>query len=376
MNQPNPFTRIAIILAGGAGERFWPLSRRCHPKQLLCLASKDQTLLAEAIERIAPLIPRERIFIITSRALVEPIRQALTSLPPENVIGEPCKRNTAGALTYAAAQMIARYGEPDAARISMAILTADHRIDDPARFRATVEAALAAAEQDGALATIGVGPTRPETGYGYIEVPENIEPIIYGADWPPVYPVERFREKPDLATAEHFLATGRFFWNSGMFFWRLDRFLDELDLATPAYAEAARAMASLNLAGNSDQADRIFETLEDISIDYALMEHARNVVTVRADFAWDDIGAWDALDRGYPHDAQGNVTIGDPVLIDVKDSIVYNEPGAPKMAVSVIGVEGLAIVVSGDAVLVVPKDRAQEVKRAVNELKKRGAGQL
>jgi mannose-1-phosphate guanylyltransferase len=392
------FIRIAVIMAGGSGERFWPLSRQARPKQLLRLTSPDRTMLEESIGRIAPLVPPGRIYVATSRALVAPIRQAGVAVPEENVIGEPCKRNTAGALVYAAAQVLARHGEENAARISMAVLTADHQIDGVDGFRATAEAALAAAEQEGALVTIGIPPSRPETGYGYIETPEGADAgsVTDSAsqssiqvrrpsepsrpqsaiEFPPVFPVARFREKPDLAAAREGIATGRFYWNSGMFFWRLDRFLAELERSAPAHAAAARAMAAAIRAGGEAEVNRIFESLEDISIDYALMEKARNVKVVRAAFGWDDVGAWDALDRAWAHDAAGNVTAGDPVLIDTRDSIVYNEPGAAKMAVAVIGVEGLAVVVSPDGVLVVPKERAQDVKKAVAELKKRGAGQL
>lgn len=370
------FTRIAVIMAGGSGERFWPLSRRQRPKQLLRLTRPDRTMLEESIARITPLIAPEHVFIATSKALVAPIREAKTIIPEANVIGEPCKRNTAGALVYAAAQVLARHGEENAARVSMAILTADHQIEGAEAFLKTIEAAMTSAERDGALVTIGIPPTRPETGYGYIETPENAAATPLTEGLPPVYPVARFREKPDLATAREFIATGRFFWNSGMFFWRLDRFLEELEHSSPAHAAAVRAMAAALRQGDETRVEAIFAALDDISIDYALMEKARRVTVTRAAFGWDDVGAWDALDRAWPHDADGNVTAGDPILIDTRDSIVYNEPGAERMAVAAIGVEGLVIVVSPDGVLIVPKDRAQDVKRAVAELKKRGAGQI
>lgn len=370
------FTRVAIIMAGGSGERFWPLSRRERPKQLLRLTSPDCTMLEEAIGRIAPQIPAERIFVATSRALVEPIRQAHTLAPAANIIGEPAKRNTAGALAYAAAQMLARFGEENAAQITMAILTADHQIDGAEAFRETVRTALETAEQSGALVTIGIAPTRPETGYGYIEVAEGEAASASAGGAPAVHAVVRFREKPDQAAAREFIATGRFFWNSGMFFWRLDSFLNELAQTSPAHAEATRAMADALRAGDEARVDAIFGGLEDISIDYALLERARHVKVVRATFGWDDVGSWDALERAWPSDGDGNVTHGEPVLIDARNCIVYNEPGAQRMAVAAIGVEGLAIVVSESGVLVVPKERAQDVKRAVAELKKRGAPQL
>ena len=375
MTQP---VRMAVIMAGGSGERFWPLSRRNRPKQLLKLTQPDQTLLEEAIERVAPVIPPERIFIVTGRHLVDPIRRACTALPPENVIGEPAKRNTAGCLVYAAAKALAHQdGAEKADAVTMAVLTADHTIDQPDRFCATVEAALEFAEREPYLVTIGIAPTRPETGYGYIEVAESAKALASAAGArPAIYPVEHFREKPDRAAAEQFVATGRFYWNSGMFFWRLSTFLDELDAAAPAFADATRRMAEALAAGDDAAADRIFESLDNNSIDYALMEKARRVAVVAAAFPWDDVGAWDVLARDRPHDADGNVAVGNPILIDTRNAIVYNEPGAERMAVATVGVEDLVVVVTNDAVLVIPKSRAQEVRCAIEALKQRGANQL
>ncbi len=369
--------RVCVIMAGGAGERFWPVSRRLRPKQLLNLTSPDHTLLEESIDRILPLIPPERIWIATARSLVEPIRQARTGVPDRNVIGEPCKRNTAGCLAYAAACLLARYPDRVPEGLSMAVLTADHRIDPAQQFRRTVEAALEAAERDGALVTIGVVPTRAETGFGYIEVPQDAAPLAGPArGLPPVYPVARFREKPDPATAEEYVRAGRFLWNSGMFFWRLDRFMAELGAASPAHAEAIPVMVGALKADDEPAAEQVFERLPDISVDFALMEKAERVATARAEFHWDDVGAWDALNRGWPRDAAGNVTRGDPVLVDAHNCIVYNDPGAARTAVAAIGVEDLIIVVTNDGVLVTPKGRAQDVKQAVAELKARGAEQV
>lgn len=367
----NTENRICVVMAGGSGERFWPLSRRLRPKQLLRLGGSGHSMLEDSVNVIAPLVPRERTFVATSRALEQPIAAA-GIVPVENVLGEPCKRNTAGCLAYVAAELMARYGE-DAASLSLAILTADHQIGDHPRFLETIETAFGEVEREPVLGVIGIRPTRPETGYGYIEIAESAST---GANTHGVFPVARFREKPDAATAAEFLASGRFLWNSGMFFWRLGTFLDELDVASPAHADAVRAMARARAEGHDDEVDRVFGELPDISIDFALMEKARRVVVTPADFPWDDVGSWDALDRTQAHDAQGNVAIGDPVLIDTQDCVVYNEPGGEKMAVAAIGVENLAIIVCEDGVLVTPKDRAQEVRKAVDLLKKRGARQL
>lgn len=360
-------------MAGGSGERFWPLSRRKRPKQLLKLTRDDRTLLEEAVERMLPLIPEERLFIATSELLRDAICEARL-VPPENVLAEPCKRNTAGCLAFVSAHCLHRYGEK-ADTLSLAITTADHYIGDANRFRQAMVTALKAVETESVLAIVGIPPTRPETGFGYIEISETAMERAEMCNEAAAFPVDRFREKPNRETAEDFIATGRFFWNSGMFFWRLSTFLSELGQARPELVQAIRKMATALDKHDDVSVQKIFEGLEDVSIDYALMERARNVVMVRADFPWDDIGSWDALDRTRPKDEQGNVVTGDPILIDARECVVFNEPG-DGMAVGVVGVEGLAVVVSSDGVLVIPKDRAQDVRQVVAELKKRGATQL
>lgn len=367
-------TRVAVIMAGGSGERFWPLSRQAMPKQLLRLTSDTESLLEEAIGRVSPVISAEHVYIATGRQLRDVIRAANTGIPADNVLAEPCKRNTAGCLCYVVAELMARFGD-DADNVSMAILTADHLIGDHAAFRANVETALKAAESQQSIGVMGVRPTRPETGYGYIETPADAT-TLNGSDEAPVYPVTRFREKPNHETAEEFIATGRFYWNSGMFFWTIGAFMRELTNASRVHADATRAMADALAKGDTAEVDSIFASLPDISIDYALMERAERVVMTKAAFDWDDVGSWDSLDRTKDHDVCGNVATGDPVLIDSYRCVVYNEPGAEQIAVAAVGVSDLAIIVSKDGILVVPKDRAQDVKKAVAILKKRGASQL
>ncbi len=374
MTSRSDTTRVAVIMAGGSGERFWPVSRRLRPKQLLRLTDPATTMLHEAVERIRPVVPPERVFVATGEHLVAPIRATGVGVPDANVIAEPCKRNTSGCLAYAAAHVLATV-EADPAKVSMAVTTADHIIGDPPAFQRAVEAALTAAEEQGALATLGVVPTRPETGYGYIEVEADIRTAT-DAQTVPVYRVAAFREKPHPDLAEEFVGSGHYFWNSGMFFWRLDTFLDELSHATPGLAEATQAMAEAMRAGDTGRVGEIFEALENVSIDYCLMEKARHVVVARADFPWDDAGAWPVLDRTHPQDDQGNVAAGAPILVDCEDCIVYNDAGAERMAVGVVGARDLAVVVTEDAVLVIPKDRAQDVRRVVSALKERNAKQL
>lgn len=362
--------RVSVIMAGGSGERFWPLSRHNRPKQLLCLTSAEKTMLEEAVDRIAPLIPREHVYVITAEHLVEPIRDEGVGIPPENVVAEPCKRNTAGCLIYAAAHLLAKYGlEP--AQMTMSVTTADHIIGEPDRFRACVETAMDTAERDDCLVTLGMTPTRPETGYGYIQIGN---PIDSPSDVP-VYRVAAFHEKPNREKAEEFIEQGNYFWNGGMFFWKLSTFLEELHRARPEFAEVAHAITEALRAKDDGAAAAAFESLESISIDYALMEKASRVAMVRADFPWDDVGAWPSLERSHKADAAGNVALGNPVLYDCENCIVYNETG-DEMAVSVVGAQDLVVIVTRDAVLVIPKDRAQDVRHAVDALRKRDARQV
>jgi len=352
--------RVAVIMAGGSGERFWPLSRRNQPKQLLALSRPDQTMLEEAVERIAPLIPREHVYIQTAAHLADAVKAAGLNLPQQNIIAEPCKRNTAGCLSYAVAHMVAQYG---GAPVSMAVLTADHLIGDEALFRKTIDLALRTGEEESVLVTLGVAPDYPSTGYGYIHAGAALERMGAG-----VRLVQRFQEKPALETAQEYVASGEYFWNSGMFFWTTEAFLREADGACPVFSGAARAMAAAMAANDAAAVRTAFEALPSISIDYALMEKASRVAMVRAEFPWDDLGTWAALERTRTPDAAGNVTQGDPVLIDARGCIVYNAPGAAKMSVALVGVEDLVVITTADAVLVVPKHRTEEVKRAVEAL--------
>ena len=367
--------RIAVIMAGGSGERFWPLSRCLRPKQFLYLTGDTQTLLERCISNISPVFSPERIILATGKPLVEIIRNTHTDIPPENILAEPYKRNTSGCLIFAAANLLARYGG-DGTDITMAVLPADHNIGDPGKFRSIVHYAMKAAEEKNALITLGVKPNRPETGYGYIEIAPDDEPAAMINDDISVFPVVRFLEKPDLTTAEKYIATDRFFWNSGMFFWRLSTFMDELGTSAPDMLKALERMTEALAAGDEQRVAAVFEKLDNISIDYALMEKANQVFVIKADFDWDDMGSWDAIERTLPKDKRGNVSVGGPVLIDSQNCIVYNEPGAEDKAVAIVGVEDLAVIVSEDAVLVVPKERAQDVRNAVEELRRRNAPQL
>jgi len=353
-----------VVMAGGSGERFWPLSRTDRPKQLLPLTDPNRSMLEEAVQRIVPLVGSNDVFVATSSALRDAIL-GTKLVPAVRVFSEPDRRNTLGALVWVAAQLIALMPQ-DWMNVSVAVLTADHKIGDEDAFRRTVSLALATAEETGGLVTIGVRPTRAETGFGYIEV--DCDPEFNEA-----HRVSSFREKPSYEVALDMVAAGRFLWNSGMFFWKLRSFVDELSRVSD-YGDTVRLIAEALLANDQDGALRAFQSLPNLSIDYALMEKAANVFVVEADFTWDDVGAWDALSRARESDAVGNVVSGSVVALDSKDCILINDDSEVTMCV--LGMSDVVVVAAGDSILVCPKSRAQDVKKIVEELKSRGSQSL
>ena len=361
--------RVAVLMAGGSGERFWPVSRQTIPKQFLTLTRENHSLFRQAVDHIAAVFPLEDIFSVAGKQHSAAIKKVRTGIQDKNILTEPFKRNTSGCLALTAAQLLAD-SDGDGYGITMGVFPADHFIMHPDRFKSSVETALTVAETKEVLVTFGIKPTRPETGYGYIEASGKAEIMSGGF---PVYSVARFCEKPDLETAQKYIGSGKFYWNSGMFFWRLSTFLDELSHASPDLLKAIEIMAEVLASGKRERFNSVFKEIKDSSIDYTLMEKARNVMVLETDFGWDDVGAWDALERTCEPDKNGNVTVGDPVLIDTRNCIVYNDSGSEKTAVGVIGIDGLAVIVSDDGVLVVPKDRAQDVKKIVSRLKERNS---
>ena len=358
--------RIAVVMAGGSGERFWPLSRAKRPKQLLKLTHPDLNMLEEAVARIKPLVGAENVFVATSATLRDSISEAKV-VPHGRLFAEPDRRNTLGALVWTTAQLMAMFPETWMT-MSAAILTADHKIEDEDAFRETVSAALDLAEESKGLVTIGIRPTRPETGFGYIELGAQ-QPLIKGA-----YEAKTFKEKPDQVTAEEYVRSGQFLWNSGMFFWTLRAFYDGLTAVLPAAAEITTEIALALSAQDEAGALGVFRRLPNLSVDYALMEQADNVFVVESRFAWDDVGAWDALQRALPVSEHGNVLSGSHIVLDTKNSIVINDDG--ETITCVLGMEDVVVVTTKDAVLVCPKSRAQDVKKIVEELKLRGSKSL
>lgn len=344
-------TRLAFIMAGGSGERFWPVSTKEHPKQFLKLASPDATLLEQSVARAASIVGIENTHIATNKILADKSKETCSNLSEHGVLAEPAKKNTAGCLVWVAANIIARFSD-DWPQTTAAILTADQRIHPEENFVDTVNTAMTAAEEHGTIVTIGIRPDRPETGFGYIEVGENNGKSSS---------VKQFREKPDLETAQKYVDHGGFLWNSGMFFFTLPTFMAELEKAQPAMADITRRIAGHLSQGEQEQAEAVFNELEGISIDYAVMEKSDRVEVVEATFTWDDLGAWDSISRSYPLDETQNVALGHARLIESKDSVVYNTDDSQE--VCLLGVDNLVVVVSNGKILVCPKGRAQEVKK-------------
>lgn len=338
--------RIAVVMAGGSGERFWPVSRAGRPKQLLTLTHPSKNLLQQAVERVEAVV--DQVWVATSLPLLEPIRFSAL-VPPAQVLGEPARRNTLGGLVWVVANLVARFPE-NWTTISLAVVTADHDIGDTERFQAVVTEALDLAESTGGLVTIGIKPTRADTGFGYIET-EGEGPGRAHA----------FKEKPGPATAQSYFESGRYLWNSGMFFWTLEAFVRELTVAQPTAAEILQEIAAALAADSQEEAAIAFEKLTSISVDYALMEQSTNVYVVPGDFPWDDVGSWDALERSFPQDESGNTIIGEAQVLSSRGTIVFNEDSSKK--VGILGVDDLVVVVTHDSVLVCPKENVQQVRQ-------------
>mgnify|MGYP001773120102 CR=1 FL=1 len=362
---------VAIIMAGGSGERFWPLSRQQRPKQLLRLTRSGRTLVEETVERLHGLIPADNIYVLTSAGLQGTLRRMLPQLPPAHIIAEPLRRNTAACLVLAAAVVAERFQEQD---VVVAAFPSDHLVEPVEEFQRTLRVALHWAEQSDDVVTIGISPTRPETGYGYIEVGEELQRF----EGVPVYRVHRFREKPSREVAEEFVQSGTAFWNSGMFFWRLKVFLAALPVHMPAFwrrweelRQAVRRSAGI-WEGPYPGTESVFAELPDISIDYALAERTERMAMVRASFRWDDLGAWDALERVFPPDTDGNVVSGDVILQDCTGCIVVDARTGARPVVTLLGLRECVVVLTDDALLCCAKSHVQHVRRIVAYLRHQG----
>lgn len=354
---------VVVILAGGSGTRLWPRSRQALPKQFLDLTGQG-TMLHETVARLAPLVPPERMLVITNQYYVDLARRQLPELPPEHIVGEPAPRGTAAAVGLGA--ILAGRLHPDAI---MASVHADHLILKPDRFRAALAAAAEVAER-GSLVTLGIQPTYAHTGLGYVEHGET----LLSAGGQPAYRVVRFTEKPDLPTAQRFVAGGRHSWNSGLFTWRVDRIMDEFGQHMPdLHAGLAEISRALGTPAAEATLQRIFPTLPHQTIDYGIMEQAADIAVLPVDIGWTDIGSWGTLLDVLQPDEAGNVVRGpDPVFtLDTGNTLIYT---AGRM-VAAIGVHDMIVVDSGDALLICPRERAEGVRQVVDWLKQTGRDQ-
>ncbi len=345
----------AFILAGGRGTRFWPLSTSERPKQLLDFTGEG-SLLALTVSRLTPLIPPERQWILTSQDLVGAVREAVPQVPAAQVLAEPAGRNTAPAIGLAAAILRARGDDP-----AFAVLPSDHLIEPGEEFRACLGRALECAERDASLLTFGIVPTRPETGYGYIEAGQPL-PEQDG-----LRRVRSFREKPPLETAREYLESGHHYWNSGMFCWKASTVLDGLAAHAPQVHSVVTAIAASGPVGTDAFAaafESRFPEAESISIDYALMEKSDQVLVVEASFSWNDVGHWLAMRDLWPVDSDNNASRGEVLALDSSDNIVYG----PDRLTALIGIRDHVVVSTDQVTLVCPADRAQDVKIALEQL--------
>ena len=348
----------AVIMAGGIGARFWPMSRRRKPKQLLDLLGEG-TLLDQTVERIAPMVPAQCRWIITNREQMKMIRDTEPAGRDINFILEPMGRNTAPAIGLAAIHLLR--SDPDAV---MMVLPADHRIQNIAAFRKCLSAATELVKDTDILATIGIEPTRPETGYGYIQIDRATTPLAEN-----IHRVKTFAEKPNLELARRFFESGEFVWNSGIFVWRADVIMQQISDHLPQWYSGLQEIAAALGSPHEDEITRrVFSALKGISIDYGIMERAAHVAVVRGTFQWSDVGSWDEVWRLMAQDSNGNACRGNAEIVDGKNNLVL----AADKLIAVIGSNDLIVVDAGDAILICPRDGSQQVRAIVDQLEKKG----
>lgn len=359
--------KFGVVMAGGGGTRFWPLSRKERPKQLLNLSGKD-LMVNETLDRLANSIERENLFIVTNVTQAKLMQEeTIGKMNPEHILSEPAARNTAACIGYAAMEIVKKHNDG-----VMVIVPSDHFIKNEKEFTSIINAAIETAEKTDALVTIGINPSFPATGYGYIKAKAGSVTEIGDANHKTYSHVEEFVEKPDLETAKKYLAEGGYSWNSGMFIWKASTILSYMEKLLPdVYACLVKIGDAMNTEDEEKVIEEVYPVIPKISIDYGIMERADNVLVISGEFGWNDIGSLDMLNIMKDADENGNVAYGEQLLLDTKDCIVY---GNDKM-IATIGLSDMIIVQTADALLICPKDRAQDVKNVVEILKEQGKDQ-
>ena len=363
--KPDIRNRFVIIMAGGRGERFWPLSREKTPKQLLTLLGK-RSFLQQAVDRVLPLVPAKNIFVITNEVQLAEVRKQLPKLPKQNLVAEPMGRDTCAAVTLGAALVGAR-----STTGVMAILPADHVIPEEKKFQQVLSDSFDLAVRGQAIITIGIKPTEPATGYGYIHVGEPL-PAPQGAKRSKTtfFRAERFVEKPHFDKALEYLSSDQYRWNAGMFLWSFVTITEGLQKHQPEMYEACQRW--FKVANQPAKLARVlakeYPAIRKISIDYALMEHAQNVVVADGAFAWDDVGSWTALGRHLKADPEGNCAVADFIHVDGARNIIFDARTKNRTPIAVVGLRDSILVQTDDAVLLAHKSQAQKVKELVKRL--------
>ncbi len=354
---------VAVIMAGGIGTRFWPLSTEDRPKQFLTLFG-DRSLLQMSFDRVVGMVPPERILILTSESLVDMVKKHLPEVPSDNVIGEPMRRDTAAAVCLGASLCQRRFGDP-----VILTVTADHLIEPVDLFHRTALSAARQASRSGALYTFGIRPTYPSTAYGYLELGARV-PCEDDIEH---YELSSFKEKPDYPTARAYLESNRYCWNSGMFVWSVRSILDALNQHLPNHVDCISRAVDYDRSPRWPAALRqAFEPLASISIDYGLMEKTRDVRCVAARFSWNDVGGWQALREFLPQDKHGNCYRGQLFTLDAHGNLVFCDD--PEETVLFVGVEDLVAVRAGQRTLIAHKDRTEEIKRIIKSMEDRCKG--
>ena len=349
----------AVIMAGGRGERFWPKSRNNCPKQFLSLTSDGETMIQKTVKRLSPMVAPEDVFIVTNAAYTDLVKDQLPHVPAENILAEPCARNTAPCIAFAAAVIGRKYDDA-----IMLVLPSDHLIGYEDIYVSTLKKAVKVAEQGKNLVTIGITPTYPETGYGYIN---------FGKEAGSAYEVERFVEKPDLATAKKYLASGKYLWNSGMFVWKISSVMANLKEFMPdIYEGALRIGESFGTQSYTETLVKEFSAFTSESIDFGIMEKADDIYTLPGSFGWDDVGSWLAVERINETDDDKNYVDGDVITVDSKRTTICGG----KRLVAAIGTRDIIIVDTDDVLLVCSKNNTQDVKKVIAQLKEQGRNEL
>lgn len=344
-----------VIMAGGGGTRFWPISRQATPKQLLNLSGVD-TLINESIDRVINLSGKEDLFIVTNKTQTKLMKETVCDkCDYNNILVEPSARNTAAAIGFAAFNIMKKHGDG-----IMCVYPSDHYIKNESEFINVLNKAIEIAQESNKLVTIGIKPTFPSTGYGYINFDKDEKSNTNG------FEVLEFVEKPNYEKAKEYVESQQYLWNSGMFVWKVSKILEDFKRYLPkVYDKLEEISKYIGTCEENEKLEELYPQIPSISVDYGIMERSSDVIVVPGDFGWNDLGSWDVLGAIYPTDNEGNIRRGETICIDTTGSIVYSD----RKLITTIGVKDLIVVSTEDSVMVCPKDKAQDVKRIVEKLK-------